>query len=179
MSIKAPQTLLVFLFNILCLTTIPAYAAVKNYIRYDLDYKPFETQRLNLEKQIGKPLKNRGEAHITVITPPEFVILSKYLKPEQIHKLANESLVKKPKYEQICLGAGRLMIAQHEEQTYFVVVASNELLQIRHKLANAAKAPVEKFNPDLFFPHITLGFTARDLHYEDGLIKDQSLCLKK
>lgn len=178
MSTKPQMTFLVLVFNILCFSGVNAYSALKNYISYDLEYKPFEEMRLQLEKSLGLPLKNRGEAHITVITPPEYEQLSKTLEPEQIHALANESLIKNPKYEIVCIGSGHLLLNGQDEKTYFVVVQSTELLQIRQRLAEAAHLPKKQFDGDLFFPHVTLGFTSRDLHYEDGVIKDKNSCLK-
>lgn len=178
MSIKPRKAILVFIFNILWLLEAPAHSALKNYISYDLEYKPFEEMRLQLEKNLSTALKNRGEAHITVITPPEYAKLTQNLKPEQIHAIANETLVKKPKYETICIGSGTLRIKSQDEKTFYVVVLSSELLEIRKKLSAAAKLPQDQFDPQLYFPHITLGFTLRDLHFEDGVIKDKSSCLK-
>lgn len=178
MSIKPQKALLVFVFNILCFFSLNAYSALKNYISYDLEFKPFEEMRLQLEKTLGSPLKNRGEAHITVITPPEYAKLSEKMKPEQIHALANETLVKTPKYEIICVGSGSLTIKDQVEKTYYVVVHANQLLEIRKKLAEASGLTKTQFDPALYFPHVTLGFTSRDLHYEEGIVKDKNSCLK-
>ena len=35
----------------------------------------------------------------------------------------------------------------------------------------------EKYHLTDFYPHITLGFTKRDLHFEDGVRKDKSTCV--
>ncbi len=178
MSKKTQNVLTSMLFNIVCFFSFEAHSALKNYISYDLQYKPFEEMRLKLEKTLGTPLKNRGEAHITVITPPEFAKLSEKLEPEQIHAVANETLVKMPRYEIVCVGSGSLKIKEATEKTYYAVVVANDLLAIRRKLADLARLPQDQFDPNLFFPHVTLGFTSRDLHYEDGLIKDKNSCLK-
>lgn len=178
MSKKTQNAVLAIAFNILCFFSFEAHSALKNYISYDLEYKPFEEMRLQLEKTLGSPLKNRGEAHITVITPPEYAKLVQKLKPEQIHSLANETLVKMPKYEIVCVGSGSLTIKGKVESTYYVVVAARELVDLRKKLANLAGLSKNQFDPELFFPHITLGFTSRDLHYEEGVVKDKNSCLK-
>jgi len=178
MSIKPQKALLVLIFNILCFLSPSAHSALKNYISYDLQYKPFEDMRLQLEKTLGMPLQNRGEAHITVVTPPEYAKLSQKLKPEQIHALANEILMKMPKYEVVCIGSGSLKIKEQVEKTYFAVVTADSLKIIREKLAKTSGLSKSDFDPALFFPHVTLGFTSRDLHYEDGVIKDKNSCLK-
>jgi 2'-5' RNA ligase len=178
MSKKTQNAILVAAFNILCFFSFEAHSALKTYISYDLEYKAFEEMRLKLENTLGTPLKNRGEAHITVITPPEYKKLTMTLKHEQVHAIANETLVKMPAYETVCVGSGSLKIKEKTEKTYYVVVTAPELLNLRKKLAEAAKLPKDQFDPDLFFPHVTLGFTTRDLHYEDGVIKDKNSCLK-
>ena len=178
MSKKTQNAAFAIVFNILCFFSFEAHSALKNYISYDLQYKPFEEMRLQLEKTLGAALKNRGEAHITVVTPPEYERLTQKLKPEQIHAVANETLVKMPAYEIVCIGSGSLKIKEKTEKTYYVVVVANELLALRKKLAELAELPKEQFDPNLFFPHVTLGFTSRDLHYEDGVIKDKNSCLK-
>jgi hypothetical protein len=178
MSKKTQNALLAIVFNILCFSGLEAHSALKNYISYDLEYKSFEEMRLKLEKTLGNSLKNRGEAHITVITPPEYEKLTQKLKPEQIHAVANETLLKKPAYEIVCVGKGSLTIKGKTESTFYVVVTAQELLNLRLKLAELAGLPQDQFNPKLFYPHVTLGFTSRDLHYEDGVIKDKNSCLK-
>lgn len=178
MSKKTQMTTLVLVFNILCFFSFQAHSALKNYISYDLEYNAFEEMRLKLEKTLGTPLKNRGEAHITVVTPPEYEKLSKKLAPEQIHSIANESLSKHPSYQIVCVGKGSITINNKSESTYYAVVTADELISIRKKLAEASGITKDQFDPNLYFPHVTLGFTSRDLHYEDGVKKDKNSCLK-
>jgi 2'-5' RNA ligase len=159
-------------------SVLPANSASKNYISYDLEYKPFEEMRLKLEKDQAVKLKNRGEAHITLVTPPEFEKLSQKLKPEEIHELAEKFLKTKPIYEKVCVGSGSLQIKSQAEKTFYVVIKSKELFKFRKKLAKLAKISKDQFDPNLFYPHVTLGFTERDLHFEDGVIKNEKSCLK-
>lgn len=144
----------------------------KNYISYDLPYPPVLKVLNHLENLLGRNLKNRGEAHVTVVTPPEFVNLSKVLPAEKIHALATSFFLTNPTVQWICLGQG----SSNGQQTFFIVVTSPEFLKLRKQLALQAKITRQQFDPDLFFPHITLGFTEKDLHYDDGVIKDKSSC---
>src|SRR4051812_31607633 len=50
-----------------------------DYIALPLLYPPAERLRQNLEKELSAALLNRGEAHITVVTPPELKVLAKIL----------------------------------------------------------------------------------------------------
>ncbi len=82
-------------------------------------------------------------------------------------------------YKLVCVAKGSLK-NKPEEATYYVVVESDRLLQIRKAVLdlyvhNGGKA--EDFKAEVFYPHVTLGFTKRDLHFEDGVIKDQKSCL--
>lgn len=67
-----------------------------------------------------------------------------------------------------------------EIKTYFLVVGSPALLAIRKKIS---KLFVEKggqakdFVADNFFPHVTIGFTQRDLFESDGVVKDATSCI--
>lgn len=164
------------------------HIALKNYISYDLDYAPYKIQREQLEAELQNqkhpiakdlPLKNRGEAHITVITPPEFDILSKKISAELIHSTANDFFKQKPEFQQICIGEGRLQQNSKNLWTYFIVVKSPTLIELRKKLAQLAKVTNQEFNPLEFYPHITLGFNSRDLHLQDGVVKNENSCLKK
>jgi hypothetical protein len=44
----------------------------KSHLAMNIPYIPVESLRKEVEKRLGSDLKNRGEAHITVITPPEY-----------------------------------------------------------------------------------------------------------
>lgn len=162
--------------------------ASKNYISYDLDFAPYKTQREQLEAELQNqkhpivkdlPLINRGEAHITVITPPEFDILKKKISAELIHSTSYEFLKQKPAFQEICIGEGRLQQNSKNLWTYFIVVKSPELIELRKKLAELAQVTNQEFNPLEFYPHITLGFNSRDLHLQDGVVKNENSCLKK
>jgi hypothetical protein len=67
--------------------------------------------------------------------------------------------------EALCINSGSAEIKGRVESTYFVVVSAPKIDQIRRK-----------YGFTTYFPHVTLGFTERDLHFEDGVIK---LCAER
>ena len=151
-------------------------AKPRSYLSVDLEYPPFEETRVKLEKRIGHTLSNRGEAHITVVTPPEFKKLAAKLLPSEIEKLIHSELDLKPSgMKPICIGQGQVKT----DQTWFVVIEMKSATEARKSLAAAfvkAGGVVEDFNADEFHPHVTLGFDKRDLHLQDGVVKDSSSC---
>ena len=118
-------------------------------------------------------LETRGEAHITLITPPEFKVLVKKIPAEILHQMADKFIKTTPSFEHVCLGLGEKFGAG---KTYFVVIKSADLLAFRASLAHVSKLPVTAFDPANFYPHVTIGFTQRDLHLEDGITKDTRAC---
>jgi 2'-5' RNA ligase len=77
---------------------------------------------------------------------------------------------------------GKLNIDGVEEKTFYIVVESPELVAIRQEIQNLflLKGGNEKdFVAENFYPHITIGYTKRDLHDEDGIIKDAKSCISK
>ena len=151
----------------------------KSHLALNVHYPPVQKIREQLDTRFLEPLKNRGEAHITVITPPEYEKLKAYLTIEKINALAVQHNIQQMSFKPICLGRGRLQIDGREESTYFVVAESEDLLKLRVQIKEAfvtAGGRPQDFDEKLFFPHITVGFTKRDLYAEDEIIKDATSC---
>jgi hypothetical protein len=151
-----------------------------SYLTMTINYPPVRA----LFKQLAEgetKLKTRGEAHITVVTPLTFYdVLSKKISIEQINKIALKQKIQSADFEVVCLGRGQATIKDKLESAYFVVVKSKALLSIRRDIqASYVKqgGQAGDFAPEHFYPHITLGFTARDLHISDGVIKDRRACI--
>ncbi|MGE5086297.1 MAG: 2'-5' RNA ligase family protein [Bacillota bacterium] len=152
----------------------------KSYLTMSLSYPGFESLLREVEKSTGTTLKNRGEAHITVITPPEFdTALSKKISMKEINTLAEKLRIQGTPFKPLCVGKGVATLHGAEQTTYFVVIESESLFKLRKAIQDlyiAKGGQAADFNPDLFFPHVTLGYTERDLHFEDGIKKDVSKC---
>jgi 2'-5' RNA ligase len=158
-------------------------APMKSYLAMNLDFQFFSMLRLSLESELNIKLKNRGESHITVITPIEFdQVLSQKLSIQEITLLAEKMWLQKSAFEKICVGEASAVLYKQTEKTYFVVIESEQLLALRaavQKLFISKGGRAQDFNPKSFYPHVTLGYTLRDLHAEDGAIKNSNSCIFK
>jgi 2'-5' RNA ligase len=162
-----------------------AFLVQKNYLAMVTPYPPTRELLQALEARLselsGAPAKllNRGESHVTVITPPEFAVLKKSLSIDAINLIAREEKLQSAKLEALCVGRGQASLDGRLEETYFVVVRSPDLLRLRRrieKLFRQKGGTVEAFDAERYFPHITLGFTKDDLHESQGVIKSEKTC---
>lgn len=152
----------------------------ENYLAMALPYPPMRSlfEHLSARSEIGI-LRSRGEAHITVITPPEYQVLREKMSIMQINQIAQELSLQATKIEPICIGVGRAMVDKKEEQTFYVIVKAPALIELRQKVAQLfvdQGGRAESFNAGHYFPHITVGFSKVDLHENQGVIKDQASC---
>jgi len=155
----------------------------QSWLQQTLDYKYVKPLFEKVQAAIKKPLKNRGEAHITVITPPEFDLV---LKPvgitmDDINKIASRLWIQKAEFTAKCIGRARINLNYQtdKDEAYFVVVESQDLLKIREeieKLYVSKGGEASLFDARAFWPHVTLGFTARDMFSNDGVWKGLNAC---
>ena len=120
-----------------------------------------------------------GEAHVTVITPPELVILTRdtTLTLENINQIALSNDIQSSDLMVRGIGHGRINAGTpQEEETFFVIVDSLKLREIRFKIYEAFLkngGRPESWDPAWFFPHITIGYTKnQDLHEHQGVLKN-------
>ncbi len=154
-----------------------------------IQYQPVKLLRAELSKELEYNLNffklwnPEGEAHITIITPVEyFKNIKRYLSIERIEAIAQEMGVQSSEFEILGLGRGEAEVNQQLQETYFIIVQSPNLLKIRHQIYNeylANGGPKEGWNPDDYYPHITIGFSLWDLHISDGVFKDVEHSLDK
>jgi 2'-5' RNA ligase len=156
--------------------------AFDNYLAMNLPYEPMQELFSELAVLSPRPLKTRGEAHITVITPVEYW---NDLRPYgitmlDIDQLAERLHIQSSQFNVLCLGRGSIQQGAQMEHTFYVVVQSKDLFVIRQqvqRLLLAKGGRASAFNPYNFHPHITLAFTSRDLFEADGVIKDVRSCV--
>ena len=136
-----------------------------SYIAIPLKSEAFAATLVDAEAAAGSKLKNRVEAHMTVVTPPEMKLLA---GPERAKFLAQLNALDwtQKVITPVCLGRGFAVLGGQKESAYFIVVESPAVSDLR-----------EKFGLSHFRPHVTLGFSKRDLHFEDGVIKDRTSCI--
>ncbi len=140
-----------------------------------LDPEPTEQLRRQLEAVGGVPLKTRGEAHITVISPPEFAKLKSKISMSELDSGALRLDIQRTHWKPLCVAQGK----RQNDLTYYVVVESDGLMQLRREFLRLfVKAGGDPMDFDLanYHPHITIGFTNTDLYDSDGVIKDTRNC---
>jgi len=159
---------------------------MQTYLAMNLNAQGLDSVRRSIEQRTQTSLKHRGEAHITVITPVEF---DKYFRPlkgagEFMNERALELGIQRLPFEIVCIGQGQ----KAEMSTFYYVVKSQDLLNLRNQIAKELFEQLphnvetqmlkESWKKEVFYPHITLGFTHRDLHFEEGVTKDSGSCIK-
>lgn len=151
----------------------------------NLPYAPIRALRPPIERAIGRPLdflrawSPQGEAHVTVVTPPEFEqALRAKLTIAEIDAIARRLRIQSSDLRILGLGSARLPKAGQPgpfEESFFVLVDSENLRRIRHAIheefVRRGGNPAA-FDPTWFFPHVTVGYTLRDLHESDGVMKN-------
>ena len=145
-------------------------------------YEPIKNLRIQLNKSLEKDLDYfkgwnvEGEAHITVVTPTEYYrVLKTKLSMKEIEAIADRYDIQKAKISILGMGSGKALIDGKNEETYFVIVDSYDLRLIRQMIFyefTRRGGDRSAFDPTWFFPHITVGFTKRDLHESDNIIKN-------
>ena len=156
----------------------------ESYLQMNIFFAPVKKLFEDLDRDLYNSLskKNaRKEAHITVITPVEYrnILEPAGMSMDRINQIALEMNIQNSDFEIICLGKGEKI----EQSTYFLVVESEDLLNIRRAIFKEfvkLGGKPSRFDPELFYPHITVGYTHRDLHLEsDGVYKGMNSCWRK
>ena len=107
-----------------------------NYLTVNLDYNLLLPMLERLNKSFG-PLRSRSEAHITVISPPEFIKgLSTTLSMEDINNLALEEDLQSTPFTIHCLGCQ----SQYDKSlgkrsaVYNLILRADKLVDFRSKV---------------------------------------------
>lgn len=158
------------------------------YLQVTLDYAPFKPLYDALKRAYPQ-LQSRGEAHITVINPQEYdQVLSKAgVRMSEINEIAKRANIQAAKYTISCLGRSRLSLDKDKpnvkSDTYYLVLSSPALVKIRqevNRLYLRKGGEPSLFSPEAFWPHITVGYTTRDVFlFPDGVFKGTNTCWRK
>lgn len=145
------------------------------------DAAPFKNLLDQLNQGRVLPLKGRGEAHITLITPPEYVEIQKLLGDKMplllgdLRQAATNLDLETISLEVKGLGTATPSpeIAQKKKmlgaETFFLVIHSDVLLEFRKRTQEAVEkqggdpSSLQLGETKNFSPHITIGFTHTDL----------------
>jgi hypothetical protein len=138
-----------------------------------------------LHDNFDRTWNHRNEAHLTVISPPEYQRLKPYISMERINEIAKRMDIQDTKITPFCVGWG---VSRHTrdlrtaESTYYIVVKSEGIERIRDAVLKEAMANLPAghsldFKANEINPHITIGFNVDDLHPErDGVYKTAETC---
>ncbi len=166
------------------------------YLQMNINFEPIEKffnyldELVYLRRDRRLSVENaREEAHITVITPIEYrdQLEKAGLTINRINEIANKIMkIQESDFEVVCLAEGigkkGTLRPGIRDFTYYFVVKSRALMKIRKAIEvelrkKKYKRIKEKFNPYSFHPHITIGYTHKDLHLEHGVIKSPMTCI--
>ncbi len=175
----AAETISADVANIESLDKRPYFKSHPDWVGIPMPYGPVEKIREEVEKRKGKKLQHRSEAHITVITPAEMRILSQTIKVNTVEKVVVKESAMKAPVKVLCLKKVTVVLGKATEESWFISVSSPELLEFRKQVwrrfvANGGLP--DDFQWKRWSPHITVGFTSRDLHDEDRISKEKADC---
>lgn len=156
------------------------FISSSNFLSLNIIYEPVLELRTSIKEflQLENDLKfstvifPQGEAHVTIITPPDFAILSQHLSMSEIETIALSEGVQSSDLHILGLGSAKKVLENETRETFFLIVESLKLRKIRllvyDKFVEKGGDP-GAWDPAWFFPHITIGFTHTDLHEPDVL----------
>lgn len=148
------------------------------FLGVNLQAQPILNLRESIAREIKRDLRGYPEAHITILSPPEITQFFPNDSIAEISKWAANHQIQTIPFTVIGLGKASLSVSADSPnfETFFLVIESPEILAFRQQLfekyATRKKAPESPFEP-----HITVGFTTRDLHSQDGASKGRQSLL--
>ena len=154
------------------------FSSHPDWLGLNISFPPIDSLRKDLEIIRDLKIKTRGEAHVTVLSPPEFKVVEKYIPLKDLEVLAQAMGLQATIITPLCL-AEAANPKKENEVIYFIVVESPGLLEIRREIYRrfvAAGGNPLQLNIMNYYPHITVGFTEHDLYESDGIIKDTRYC---
>lgn len=182
------HTYVPLLKSILDNSNLPFYShAGSGALTMNIHYEPVSRLREYIESRIGVPLNffklwnPNGEAHVTVITPPEYTnALKNHVTIEEIEDISAQHHIQESDLQILGIGHGQAQntdgsIQQELGETFFLIVHSINLMKIRRQIQSIylqRGGDPNQFNAENFYPHITIGYTVRDLYESHGVKKD-------
>ncbi|KAG0246507.1 hypothetical protein BG011_002410 [Mortierella polycephala] len=125
-----------------------------------------------------------GEAHVTVILPPEYdnILHPASVTIDELNALAtHKNRLQSAKFGLECLGRVQA-VSTPDNAVQIILKDYDDIIAYRE---DVFKLYVKKggnpalFDPWNFTPHITLGFRHRDIFVEDGIYKGKNACIRK
>lgn len=163
-----------------------AAAGFGSYLAMDLNVTFLNPLIAELNATSSLSLKSRGEAHITVISPPEFNFgLKTVMTMDEINQIALELGIQNSKFRVACLARQSQMDLKLSKRyaVYNLIVDSPALFAIRNMIQEKyleKGGDPSNFDSERFYPHITLAFEEHgDWFPEDQVFKTMRTCVSK
>jgi len=154
------------------------------YLQQTLDFHSVEALFGQLKGTVPE-LQTRKEAHITVINPQEYGdVLSKAgVTMDEIDEIARRHRIQQASFKVLCMGKAHVPVNGKPDTVFFLVVSAPALVKIRQdvqKLYLKKKGEPSLFQAEAFWPHITVGFTIRDVFLlpDDHVYKGTNTCIR-
>lgn len=155
-----------------------------NYLMMNLAFPPVAEVFKQLLVKEKTQLTSRGEAHLTIITPVEYWKVLRLAPAEitmnEINDLARKSKIQSLSFKPICVGEASAPVEEKTERTFYIVVESKEVMKLRETIRQlylSRGGEPKMFNSsEGFYPHITVGFTKKDLYESDKVRKNKETC---
>ena len=149
------------------------------YLARNISFEPVSQIRRHIEMRRNLKLRHRGEAHITILTPPEYNQIREWnpsVNMNSINRLVGP-VVQYLHFNVLGIGSVKGLNTNNEiSEVFFLVVRSRGLRAIRKLIAAEWSIPKKIFDPMQQDFHITIGFTVSDLFSRPGfeVRKDKS-----
>jgi hypothetical protein len=147
------------------------------WLGQNLNYSQF-APLVNLANSTYGPIQGRGEAHITVITPPEFFAMQSVMGIDEINSIALAANIQSTVFYPYCLATQSAILNGVQQNSYNVLIHAPGLEKLRANIGKLVTQRGGVFDAANFTPHITVGFTLRDLFESDGVAKTAKTCIR-
>ena len=181
-AIHLPLTIEIFKATELSFISHRGEGPFDTTLAMNIPYEPIHQIRIQLSQTLGYQLhfftlwNLDGEAHVTVITPVEYdQVIKPYLSMERIEQISQKMKIQNSDLKILGLGRGQAIVNSEPQETFFIIIRSVNLLNIRNQIYQEYLnhgGPAEAWDPNHFYPHITVGFSLTDLHESQGVLKD-------
>jgi 2'-5' RNA ligase len=149
----------------------------------NVNYEAVNALIPQIETKYGVKLEDRGESHITVLTPPEaqgwftkdkkgvnFLISTEELQFKYSRTLQDTD------FEIKCVGQ---LSNDEGKHVFYLVVTSKDIEKVREEIQEELEQRAKftgkatQFDKNKYYPHITIGYVKGDIH---GPAKDKDTC---
>ena len=175
------------------------------YLATTLNHTHFPQIKKQIEKIANTTLKDRGEAHMTIITPPEYGYeaenyqqgLGKLIKLPELNAIAQGERTREESAMQLfsvqqfdmyplCIGKASRSIGKKGEKgykedsaVYYIIVESKQASAFREELETefqARRGNPSHFCAKCFRAHITIGYEDNDWFEDKSIYKTEHTC---